>query len=267
MARKITSVIVLAIIFFSGFLNIALANEGGLNQEFIHSSSLNVAYGVGSLLLILIILAIFLKNKSEKTKLFLFFSIVVLVSFSTLYFLVATIYLNITSTTKGPVHWHADFKIFTCGQENLPPEPSSKLSNKVGTPLFHEHEDRRIHIEGTVGHLEDVSIGRFFEVQGGELAETSFIVPSEDGLKTYNNFDSCAGLPSVWNVFLYQTKDNLVTQTKLTQKQAMDYVISPSGSVPPGDCLIFEFEPAKEKTEKICDLYKIEIEKGNLKIN
>ena len=52
-------------------------------------------------------------------------------------------------------------------------------------------------------------------------------------------------------------------QEKLSEPQ--EYVISPHGNVPPGDCLIFEFGEEKDRTDKLCSFYKVAESKGELR--
>ena len=107
---------------------------------------------VGSVLIVLIVIAMIPGDRSELFKKIIFTLMVIVVVGPTAYFIVTTISINLTSETGGPVHWHADFKIFACGEELSSPAPVG-LSNKIGTPLFHEHGDRRIHVEGVVGDI------------------------------------------------------------------------------------------------------------------
>lgn len=166
--------------------------------------------------------------------------------------------------TKGPVHWHADFKIIACGKE-IESVNVGGLSNKKGTNLLHEHEDRRIHIEGVVLEESDVSLESFFAVQGGELTETSFAIPTNEGIARYDNGDQCKDIgPGSLHVFLYTTDNGIARQQKLDD--FVNYVPSPHTQVPPGDCIIFEFGPEKERTDALCDFYQLEVNKGNLKI-
>ena len=44
-----------------------------------------------------------------------------------------------------------------------------------------------------------------------------------------------------------------------------EYIISPYSNIPPGDCIIIEFGPEKQLTDKICLPYKLAEEKGDIK--
>ena len=115
---------------------------------------------------VLILFAIYDKDRSEKTKIFLFLGIIIPIVLVTIYSAGSTIYLNIISETQGPVHWHADFEIWDCGQKIDLINPTG-FSNRVGNPVFHEHGDDRIHVEGVVVEKKDVDLHSFFEVIGG----------------------------------------------------------------------------------------------------
>lgn len=232
------------------------------SAESIRATSIRLVYGASMLLIALIVIAMIFGNRSELFKKIIFILIVIVVVGPTAYFIVTTISINLASETGGPVHWHADFKIFACGEELSSLTPVG-LSNKIGTPLLHEHEDRRIHVEGVVGNTHEVSLGHFFEAQGGELAAEGFRIPAGEGFVTYMNGDACPdGDAGVWQAHLYKVEGDIVRRQKL--EDYTDYVISPEGTVPPGDCIIFEFGAEKDRTDNICDLYQVEINKGNL---
>ena len=187
---------------------------------------------------LLIMYAVFKKKLREQTKLFLFWSIVVLVSVSTLYIVAHTFYYNIFSETNGPVHWHADFELWICGeQQTLPSSPFP--SNKVGTPLLHHHNDYRMHIEGTVFSWGDVTVGSFFDAIGGTLGQTYIGIPQEDGsLKYWQNGDYCNGKQGM--LHLYVQKGDAETWEEI--EEIPSYIISPYADVPPGDRLKIMFE-------------------------
>jgi hypothetical protein len=228
---------------------------------------LSVKLGVfGFLLLLLLVNVAFLvREGSEYSKKIVFTLMVLVVSIPTLYFIISTVYVNVISTTKGPVHWHADFKVYACGDELIPPAPPHKLSNKTGTPVLHQHEDKRLHVEGVVVDLDSVSLRSFFEVQGGEMDRRSIKVPTGYGFKTYTNGDTCNDdKVGIWNVFLYKVnaETNEVTKSKLDDFP--NHILSPYINVPPGDCLIFEFGENIDDTDNICDFYHIAINKGEI---
>ena len=191
---------------------------------------------------------------------------------ATFYLSGATIYLNLNSDTGGPVHWHADFRLYECGKEVFLAEPTG-LSNRIGKPDLHEHGDGRIHVEGVVVKKLDMALHEFFEAIGGTLTSGEIMFPGREERKWLVNGATCgndtpeAGLPALsgkqakLSVFLYKTMGKTIRQFKL--ENYTDYVISPHSQVPPGDCLIFEFtSEVKDKTDKICNFTEIGIKEG-----
>lgn len=262
-------------------------------EESINNLSL-ITVIVASVLLILLVLAAMWANKRKKKllKLPLFLAILIVVTGTTLTISGATVYLNVKSATGGPVHWHADFEVWACGNELELRDPHGFLSNKIGTATYHEHDDKRIHLEGVPVNLpQDASLGKFFSVVGGELTSNSMVVPlnddklfedgknEEDGdgsaapyaeqiepfiktgkdgkYATFVNGQACGDQESEVQVFVYQLneKDKTYTQTKLDNPA--DYAITGQSQVPPGDCVIFEYGPPRDRTTKLCQQYGI----------
>ncbi len=243
------------------------------------------------LIVILLAVALLKKDPNEATKQFLFWGIVIPIILVTLFLTVDTVLKNEQSITGGPVHWHADYDIYVCGHEELgqtsrapyqfifqasahEDEGDSQkldladpqgLTNRIGSSDFHEHGDNRIHVEGVVEHLENVSLGKFFESIGGELTPTSMRLPTNHGeIITQNGTECQDGEPGTWQVFVYKTQGDIVIQEKL--ENFVDYVLSPYSTIPPGDCIIMEFSSEiKNRTDKICPFYQIAIEKGELR--
>lgn len=213
---------------------------------------------------IIIALSIALADRlSENAKKISFIIIALAVLLSTANLVVSTISLNIASETGGPVHWHADFEIWACGERIVLAHPASWLDNKVGTPILHHHDDNRIHIEGAVKNLTDVSLGEFFEVIGGEISGAGMTVDTEDGVRIWANGNECQNGSGNMQVFVYRTENGIYTQEKISN--IYGHIISPHGNVPPGDCIIIEFSPeAKERTDRICETYSIAIERGEI---
>lgn len=216
---------------------------------------------------VLIMFAIYEKDRSEKTKIFLFVGIVVPVILATVYSVGSTIYLNLISETQGPVHWHADFEIWNCGQKIDLINPTG-LSNRVGNPVFHEHGDDRIHVEGVVVEKNNVDLHSFFEVVGGTLSNSYITIPADNEIVELRNGDLCNGQQGKLQMFLYKVvnpddgKNWIFEQQKLDNFE--DYILSPYSQIPSGDCIIIEFGVEKEKTEHICESYKVAVERGDL---
>ncbi|MBI5072478.1 hypothetical protein HZA99_01535 [Candidatus Woesearchaeota archaeon] len=193
--------------------------------------------GVGTIFCVVFIALVLLKkNWKNQEKKILFWALAIGVSAVTVYLLSYTLLVNSTSETNGPVHWHADFEIWVCGEKQTLPE-SEGISGRVGTPLVHYHDDYRIHIEGAVMNKEDMNLGSFFAAIGGALADSYIGIPQEDGsIKYWRNGDQCQD-GHAGTLTLYVTKGQSVT----TVQNIAAYVISPETNVPPGDKLKFVF--------------------------
>jgi len=221
-----------------------------------------IAIGIAGILVFLfVLLSIVLKPTGELFKRLLFLGISLPIVVVTIYLASSTIYLNVTSLTKGPVHWHADFEIWDCGQKVNLVKPKG-LSNRIGTPILHEHNDDRAHVEGVVFELKDVSLGKFFDVIDGDLDKDRITLPTDNGIVSLKNGDLCGSAPGILQVFVYQTKDKVFFQKKI--EDPASFTLSPHGKVPPGDCIIIEFDEPKEKTDKLCNFYKIAKEQGKI---
>lgn len=213
------------------------------------------------ILSLLTFVSILIKDKSELLKYILFGGMVCVIIGYTSYIVWSTISINTASVTKGPVHFHADYQIWNCGKKVNLIDPKG-LDSKIGTPLFHEHNDERIHVEGPVLDFKDISLGQFFKVAGGQLSYDSMVVPTNEGQTKMENGEFCNGQKAQLQVFAYTTNDDIYTQQKLVDP--MNYVLSKHSQVPPGDCIIIEFDAPKDKTEKICTFYEVAIKKGEL---
>lgn len=234
-------------------------------EALIAQSSYNVLLAACVVLALLVIISLRTKHPTPQLKKFLFIAICVFVILPTVYMSAATIYLNNVSSSKGPVHWHADFELWNCGQEVNLKDPVGTFSNKVGTATLHEHNDKRIHLEGVVVHPEDASLGKFFRVVGGEITATSVTIPTNNGPLPLTNGSMCAdGQEGKLQVFVYQVdQDNYYTQKKIENPQ--DYQIAPHSNVPPGDCVIVEFGPERDRTDHLCRSFTVANEIGKLK--
>lgn len=226
-------------------------------------NAVEIVIGGSILLVALLAFSLLKKEKTEGERFFLFWSLAIVIIFVTSFLILTTVQENLTSVTGGPVHWHADFEIYVCGEEVDLKDPTG-LANRIGSPVLHEHGDNRIHVEGTVSKLQDASLSGYFEIIGGQLTKGYIIVPTNQGLVEARNGSSCPdGAAGNLQVFLYKTEGKTVIQEKLTDFP--NYVLSAHSIVPPGDCIIIEFTPEiKNRTDNICTFYQIAIEKGEL---
>lgn len=239
------------------------------------------------------IVAMLFSGKFPKLKLPLFVMMVIAMLGSTVTLIGSTIYLNVKSDSGGPIHWHADFEVWACGNELELRDPTGFLSNKIGTATLHEHNDHRIHLEGVaVEEKVDASLGKFMHVIGGAVTDTALVAPlNETGLIFEDEVDGdgpsdlspelvdpyiktdgelgkvayfqdgqmCGDEASDVQVFVYKYNgdDKTFEQRKLSGDEVRDYVITQDPNVPPGDCIIMEFGPSREKTDKLCEQYGI----------
>lgn len=234
-------------------------------EAIIAQTSYNILMVACVVIAILVVISLRTKHPTEHLKQFLFYSIIAATLIPTFYMIGSTIYLNTNSVSKGPVHWHADMEVWNCGKEVNLQDPVGMLSNKIGTATLHEHNDKRIHLEGVVVHPEDASLGKFFRVIGGQITEDSVVVPTNTGKLPLTSGSVCPdGQEAKLQVFVYQTDtEKYFTQRKLDNPA--DYKISPYSIVPPGDCIIVEFGPERDRTDKLCVQYKTALKIDKLK--
>lgn len=251
------------------------AGSGSDLDERLKSKAVFLVLATTALLTLLIGYAIYDRKKlaskgkkNQKIKVILFGLIVIAVLGTTFFVAGSTIYLNMISVTGGPVHWHSDFEIWTCGQKVDLLNPTG-LSNKIGSATYHEHNDDRLHVEGVVIEYKDVNLQKFFELIGGSLEQGKVAIPTDDGMKKYKDNDLCNEVPSELQVFLYRVENPgdkgewRYSLTKLTGYT--DYILKDTSYVPPGDCFIIEFGPSRDTTDHMCETYEIAVAKGELR--
>lgn len=203
----------------------------------------------GSWLILLTIIAVMAaKNMNETLKKILFWLMVIPVVLSTFYVAGHTVYENIISPTNGPVHWHADYEVWACGEKLDLIDPKFP-KNKIGTPVLHEHNDDRIHLEGTPLSLDEATLGYYFYVINGELDFGHLRYDAISGYVDVENGDQCPdgqeGILKVW-----------VNGEKIQDPAKYRYY--PDPLVPPGDCVIIEFSPGDpETTDRICASWEV----------
>jgi len=270
MMRKLLPIILL----FAVLSTFAYAHDeadGTLDHmdENLKSNSLWLT-GIASLIVfVVIIYSMTCKKRSEGLNWLLFLLIVIPVVIATVYVTWSTIYLNVVSDTGGPVHWHTDFEIWKCGEKLDMIDPTGAL-NRVGTPVFHEHGDDRIHVEGVVVRKKDVDLHTFIEVIGGSLTREHLVLPTNEGTVEARNGDQCNGQEGKLQMFVYRVTNPDPTQntgfiyTQFKMEDFENYLLAPYAIVPPGDCIILEYDVDKPGTDKICETYRVAEEKGRL---
>lgn len=236
----------------------AVLGSGKSLDQLVATYSLQAVYVAAIGLGLLLLIAVLLRNGSESAKKGLFWTIASLIIATTGLLVGMTIYLNQTSVTAGPVHWHADFEVWVCGQKQDLRNPQG-FSNKIGTPTLHEHDDLRIHVEGVVVNWTDVNLRAFFKVIGGELANDSLTIPVENVERRFVSGEPCPGeeRPATLQVFAITAdlQNRSYSQHKLADPTS--YQFTQAAKVPPGDCLIIEFSQELDRTERLCQSYQV----------
>lgn len=268
-----------------------LANVENDIEGQVNSFSIRVILYASLLLIVLLLTAsVVVKNKkyhSLKTPLFALIAATIILPSSLL--IGSTIYINTISESKGPVHWHTDIEFWVCGEEIELRDPYEFLSNKIGTSTYHEHDDKRIHLEGVVIEKEyDASLEKFMDVTDGKITDNSIIIATEEQLfendtdgdipsgnqegvrnlvqrdedgkpviAATNGQDCGDGVPGEVQAFVYRfnVDDDTYFQEKLESPGR--YLMRDESVVPPGDCLIVEFGPSRNFTDKLCQQYGV----------
>jgi hypothetical protein len=270
---------------------LSLLAVGSDIEEQVNSFTVRTVLVSTLLLVVLLLIATQVVNNKKRKKLKkpLFIAIAIVIAVPSLLMSGSSVYINTISDSGGPVHWHTDIEFWVCGQEIEMRDPYEFLSNKVGTSTYHEHDDKRIHLEGVVVDLEvDASLDKFMFVTGGEITDDSLVIPTEDFIfeddvdgdentgdqERVRSFltrdDEGRAQISVQNgagcsdtgysevqAFLYtfNKEDDTYTQTKLEDPGS--YIMRDESVVPPGDCLIVEYDSLKSQTDKICQQFGV----------
>lgn len=199
--------------------------------------------GLGVLVVISLLSIAFRKNLKVRQKKCIFAAMCSVIIAVTGFIVFTTIYSNYFSASGGPVHWHADYEIWVCG-ERMHLEESEGLENKVGTPVFHHHNDDRIHVEGVVYELEDIALGKFFEAIGGHIDNEMMRINLINGsVKEVRNGDLCDGTPGILRMFVNGNQPKDRYDATKTDTNFDRYIIAPFGTVPPGDSINITFGP------------------------
>lgn len=251
-----------------GIFTLLASTSQDLEGQISSLSLRSVGFATVSLVLLLL-LAAYIRDRKPGLKKYIFGLIVFDVVLATMVLLVSTVYLNVSSYVGGPVHWHADIEIYACGQKQEIRDPTGFLSNKIGTATYHEHNDDRIHLEGVPLTEADASLSKFFEVIGGEITNESIAIPlNDDQQAEFGNGDSCQGQDAELQVFVYRMiKDDDGTVTDKYHQikiPADEYVLEPHGVVPPGDCIFVEFDTPKDRTDRTCLQFDVAEDRGEV---
>lgn len=240
---------------------------------------------VGAAVIALIAFVVALVMTSQRWPKFkapLFTLIVLITVVTTLALGSLTVTINFASPTAGPVHWGADYQIWACSNQLNLRDPRGLLSDRIGSPTLYEKNDGRIHYDGTPMNLpDDASLGKFMQVVGGEISDSSLVVPmndqngftgtpsmpeqlqpyikttSEGATASFVDSQRCGDTQAVVQAFVYSLNQDgkTYTQTKLTHPAT--YELSRSKASPPGDCVIVEFAPPSDHTDHLCASYGV----------
>lgn len=224
----------------------------GLRETFelastVKARSLQVLLVASLIVVLVVVLVLAYEEKLAPYKKALYLSLVIPILVASIFLIGSTIFVNVVSITKGPVHWHADYEVWACGEKLDLVDPEG-LQNRIGTAVLHEHGDDRIHVEGVVHRLEDVDLGSYLETIGAQLHDTHLAYPTTEGLRIYANGDACPdGRGGVLKVY---ANGQLVAEPET-------YIIAPESQAPPGDCIIIDFGPEmSDTTNRICASWK-----------
>ncbi len=270
MKRFILFLIMLFLVLFL-LSNIVFSHEGDLSEESTKTlkNYTSPILFISSLFIIISTIIALMTQNHPHHKLGLFLGIAIPVVIASIFVVYSTVYTNAISETKGPVHWHADYEIYNCGESIHLISPKGML-NRVGTSVIHDHNDNRIHIEGVVVDKNDANLNSFIHMVGGNMSDTKLGIPTDKGYIEIKNGDLCNENLGKWQGFLIKVTNPdapkgewIYAQQKL--ENFPDYIPAPYSYVPPGDCLILEFGDEKEKTEHVCETYEIALRNGDIK--
>lgn len=209
--------------------------------EYLPFDPFTAAVYVFAFVLVISVYSIFSQNSlSEKSKKIIFVAVSLPVVLVTIYMAGSTVYLNLVSESGGPVHWHADFEVWVCGEHVVNLKQAVFPSNKVGSPVFHHHDDFRVHVEGLIIKTRDVDLQQFFRVIGGDFTGGSLKLELSDGsfLEKSNGQICQDGKPGSWRLFV----KNWGTGEFEEKTELEHYVIKPYFNVPPGDFFKLVFD-------------------------
>lgn len=192
-----------------------------------------------------------------------FFAITACVFATTALLIMSTLFLTFTSWSKGPIDWRAYLEIWACDKEYSPYIYDSK-EQTYGPRIIYDKDQKQIQLRGLMKRPEDSTLTQLIEGLGGELTAQSLMLPINNGTVRFTNNDRCGQDKAEVQVFVYHmNRDGTFAQRKIMAFS--DYQIQPFSSVPPGDCIVIEFSPPKDRTDKKCRSYSQAQYKGELR--
>ncbi len=279
-----------AVTMIDAFKLLAISSGNDLEGD-INSFSIRVIGVAVIILVVLLAMATQIKHKKHAHyKKPLFIAIAGTIIMPSLLLIGSTVYINTVAESKGPVHWHTDIEFWVCGQEIELRDPYEFLSNKIGTATYHEHDDKRIHLEGVVIDKEhDASLSKFMDVTEGGISQTSLTIPTNDDMRendvdgdapygniaeldqyrlidpstnrvslSLENGNGCGtSTNTAVQAFLYRFDTETDTYHQMKLENPANYIMRDESTVPPGDCLIVEFDVVKSYTNRLCQQYGV----------
>ncbi len=117
---------------------------------------------------------------------------------TSLYTAGAFVHQSQTSWSGGEIHYHADFEVLAeqdgelerlnlidpanfCEDTEHEASYMCNVNDRTGSTEYHEHNDNRIHLEGTFKKRENATLSAFFEQFNGELTNEKLVYPTNDG--------------------------------------------------------------------------------------
>lgn len=221
-------------------------------------------------------------RRTPRFKAPLFTLMVIITVVTTLTISGLTIAINLNSPTGGPVRWGADYQIWACGNQLDLRDPRGLINDRIGSATLYEQNDDRIHYDGTPANLpDDASLGKFMQVVGGEISDSTLVVPlndqsgfagtpaapqqiepyistnSQGSVAHFANGQTCGNAAAEVQTFVYSYNEGTKTysQTKLTHPAT--YELSHRDASPPGDCVIVEFAAPTDHTDHLCAGYGV----------
>ncbi|WP_414836757.1 hypothetical protein [Candidatus Nanohalococcus occultus] len=186
-------------ILVAGAAFTALAVELFPGADFVSKVPTVIGLGIGTLA-ILTGISVYLEgslDSAEKAVLMNGFLLAVMVP--TVYASGSFMHETMTSWTNGEVHYHADYEVLVeengelvrtnlvnpeefCKDTSHESSYMCKINDRTGSTKYHEHNDQRIHLEGTFKTRESASLAAFFETFGGKITNEELIYPTTEGL-------------------------------------------------------------------------------------
>lgn len=227
-------------------------------------------------------------NMNDKNLLMNGFLIAILVP--SFYAAGAFIHESQTSWSGGEVHYHADFELFVeengelqeldlvdpgefCEETGHESSLMCKLNDRTGSKEYHEHNDDRIHLEGTFATKRSASLAAFFEQFGGVLENGKLTVPTNEGVVSKQDSENMSlkilvrrgtGATRHWCIIGDQLPREDVCKDSYSGEPAnspAEYVVSPYSRGPNLDDIFVVYD-SKTAHEALIDVREDDLYRG-----